>query len=117
MQHHDPSTVLFRDSDDPDGLFLVESGEVDLSFASPNGIGKRLRTAKTGQVLGLSELILNHPHECTATSRTSCLIRFIPRRLFLQALQRSPALWFNVLTVLSHHVGIVYDDMRALAAR
>jgi CRP/FNR family transcriptional regulator len=116
LQHHEPGTVLFRERDDPDGLYVIESGEVDLCFASRHGIGKVLRIAEKGQVLGLSELVLNHPYECTATSRTSCVIRFIPRALFLRALERSPALWFNVLTILSHHVGIVYDDMRALAA-
>lgn len=117
MQRYEPDTVLFRERHDPDGLFIIDSGEVDLCFASRNGVGKALRIAETGQVLGLSELVLNHPYECTATIRTSCVIRFIPRALFLKALERSPALWYTVLTVLSHHVGTVYDDMRALAAQ
>jgi CRP-like cAMP-binding protein len=116
LQRYEPGTVLFRERDDPDGLYVIESGEVDFCFASRNGIGKALRIAERGQVLGLSELVLNRPYEYTATIRSSCVIRFIPRALFLRALERSPALWFNVLTVLSHHVGIVYDDMRALTA-
>ena len=115
QQRYEPGTVLFRERDDPDGLYVIESGEVDLCLASRNGIGKALRIAETGRVLGLSELVLNHPYECTATIRTSCTIRFIPRALLLQALERSPALWGTVLTVLSHHVGTIYDDMRALA--
>ena len=117
VQRYERDTVLFRERDDPDGLYVIESGEVDLCFASRNGTGKALRIAETGQILGLSELVLNHPYECTATIRTSCVIRFIPRALFLRGLERSPTLWFTVLTVLSYHVGTVYDDMRALAAR
>ena len=76
-----------------------------------------LRVTEEGQVLGVSGIVSGTEHDCSAIARTSCLVGFITREAFDRALDHNPALWFSVLSVLSHDVGAVYDDMREIAVR
>ena len=107
--------MLFREGASPDGVYILYSGEVDLLFAARNGSVKPLRVASPGQILGLSEVVVEQAYDCSAITRVPCDVGFIPRREFLSVLQERPAVWLNVLSLLSNDVNAVYDDMRALA--
>ena len=109
--------TIFREGEKPCGVYIVQSGKVDLLFSARNGNVKPLRVADEGQILGLSCVVMQKDHDCTATARTPCEIGFIDRDAFLGMLDESPAVWFSVLRLLSSDVNAVYDDMRALAAR
>ena len=114
-QHRDAGETLFREGAAPDGVYILYSGAVDLLFAARNGIVKPLRVATPGQILGLSEVVVEQPYDCSAITRVPCDVGFIPREEFLSVLQERPAVWLNVLSLLSNDVNAVYDDMRALA--
>ena len=109
--------TLFREGDDPDGVYVLLSGTVKLLFAGRTGDAKPLREAQAGQILGLSSVVTRRQHECTATAAEPCEVAFVERDDFLRALEESPGVWFSVLHVLSNEVNAVYDDMRVLAAR
>ena len=109
--------TLFREGEEPCGVQVLRSGEVDLVFSSRNGNAKALRAAQPGQILGLSCVVTRRPHDCTATARTACEVGFIERDEFLRMLEDRPAVWFSVLRFLSNDVNAAYDDMRLLAAR
>jgi CRP-like cAMP-binding protein len=109
-----PGTVLFREGEEPRGVFVMHEGIVDLLFSARNGNTKPLRIAEPGQILGLSCVVGARVHDCSATARTPCLAGFIERDVFLRALDENPAIWFNVLRLLSTDVNAVYEDMRAL---
>ena len=108
--------TLFREGEQPRGVYVVHSGKLELLFSSRNG-AKPLREAQPGQILGLTSVVTRREHDCTATADEPCEVAFIERDDFLRALDDSPAVWFSVLHVLSNEVNAVYDDMRALAAR
>jgi CRP/FNR family transcriptional regulator len=112
-----PGETIFREGEKPCGIYIVQSGTVDLLFSARNGNVKPLRIAQAGQILGLSCVVTQRDHDCTATARTPCEIGFIGRDEFLRVLDDCPAVWFSVLRLLSNDVNAVYDDMRALAAR
>ncbi|HUP50296.1 MAG TPA: cyclic nucleotide-binding domain-containing protein, partial [Thermoanaerobaculia bacterium] len=65
-----PGSVLFREGEEPRGVYLVRDGQFDLIFASRLGDSKPLRTATSGQILGLSCVVSNRPHDCSATARS-----------------------------------------------
>lgn len=109
--------TLFREGETPRGVYVLHSGTVDLLFSPRNGDAKPLREAQPGQILGLSCVVTQRPHDCTATAAEPCEVAFIERDDFLRALDDSPAVWFSVLRVLSSEVNAVYDDIRSLAAR
>lgn len=109
--------TLFREGERPRGVYVLHSGLVNLLFAARDGSAKPLREAQSGQILGLSCVVTQRDHDCTATAAEPCEVAFIEREDLLRALDDSPAVWFSVLHVLSNEVNAAYDDMRVLAAR
>lgn len=109
--------TLFHEGEEPRGVYVLHSGSVQLLFASKNGNAKPLREAQPGQILGLSCVVTQRPHDCTATAAEPCEVAFIERDEFLRTLDVSPAVWFSVLRVLSSEVNAAYDDIRVLAVR
>ena len=115
--HVMPGETIFREGETPRGVYVLESGTADLLFSSRNGDAKPLRVAEAGQILGLSCVVTQRNHDCTAIASTPCEIGFIGRDDFLRILDDRPAVWFSVLRLLSSDVNAVYEDMRVLAAR
>jgi len=112
LERYSPGRVLFREGDDPLGVYIVHNGQVDLLFSGKNGHAKALRTAEEGQILGLSCVVSHRRHDCSATTKTACDLGFIDRETFLQQIDHSPAIWFSVLQTLSQDVNSCYDCMR-----
>ena len=113
----DDGEILFREGEQPRGVYVLRSGTTKLLFSARNGSAKPLREAQPGQILGLSSVVTPRVHDCTATCAGPCEVAFIERETFLRALEEQPAVWFSVLHVLSNEVSAVYDDMRSLALR
>ncbi|HSP17313.1 MAG TPA: cyclic nucleotide-binding domain-containing protein [Thermoanaerobaculia bacterium] len=107
--------VLFREGEEPRGLYFVHSGQLDLLYASRTGDTKTLRTAEAGQILGLSCIVSRRAHDCTATAKTPVTIGFIEQATFRRLLEEKPALWFNILQLISADVNACWDCMRSLA--
>ena len=112
LQHFPPGKLLFREGDDPRGVYIVHAGEVDLLLQSKNGQVKPFQVAEPGSILGLSSVVSRNPHDCTALARNHCDIGFVDGTDFLQLLDESPAVWFTVLSHLSQDLNAVYESMR-----
>jgi len=108
--------ILFREGEEPRGIYILASGQVDLIYSSRNGYTKPLRLAGEGQILGVSDIVARRCHDCTATCRTNVDLGFVPRDEFLRMLDTNPAVWFRVLQLLSEDVNSCYDCMRTIAA-
>lgn len=108
--------VLFREGEQPLGVFVLYSGTVDLVFSARNGLRKSLRVAHPGEMVGLSDAISNTPHDCTATTRSSAKIGFVPVADLRRQLDETPALWFTIAQSLSKDVNSCWASMRTLTA-
>src|SRR5436190_13499459 len=108
LERHNAGRTLFREGDEPRGVYVVHSGQVDLVFSGKNGHAKPLRIAEEGQILGLSCVVSHRRHDCSATTRTACELGFIERDEFLRQVDHSPAIWFSVLQLLSQDVNSCY---------
>lgn len=107
---------LFREGSQPDGVYFVHQGEVDLRFSSPrSGEARSLFTADAGQILGLTCIVSGRPHDCSATTRTVCVAGFVEKNAFLRLLEEKPALWLTVLRMISSNINSCWDCMRTLA--
>lgn len=111
MQHPAPKTVLFHEGEAPTGVYILHSGEVDLVHENAEG-AERGRTARAGEILGLSAVISGRSHLSTALTRTQCDVGFIDREEFRCLVDDNPAIWFNVLRQLSQDVNQSYDVIR-----
>ena len=107
--------IVFREGEQPRGIFVLYSGTVDLVFSGRNGLKKSLRQALPGEVLGLSDAVSNSPHDCTATTHTGAKIGFIPIASLRSRLEDTPSLWLNIAQLLSADLGTCWASMRNLA--
>jgi CRP/FNR family transcriptional regulator, cyclic AMP receptor protein len=114
IQRWPAGKMLFGEGDQPCGVYVVHSGEVELAFFGPNGVRRTFRLARKGEVVGLSDAVSQRPHDCTATTRSPARIGFIPIEELLDQLDRRPELWLSVARVLSADVTACWDSMRRM---
>ncbi len=107
---------LFREGAQPEGVYFLHEGEVDLCFSSSrSGEARSLLIADAGQILGLTCVVSGRPHDCSATTRTACTTGFVEKNQFLTLLDQKPALWLTVLRMISTNINACWDCMRTLA--
>ena len=108
--------VLFREGEEPRGIYFLMSGNIDLVFSARNGYAKPLRLANPGHILGLSAIVSQRNHDYSATTRTACEVGFVDRNRFLEYVDDNPSCWFSVLQMLSEDVNACYDCIRGITA-
>jgi len=107
--------TLFYEGEEPRGVYVIHSGAIDLIFSAKDGRTKPLRIAQAGQIIGLSSVFSNRPHDYTATVAATTSTGFIDADTFHHLLATSPAMMFGILRLLSEDVNSCYDCMRDIA--
>jgi len=116
LESYPPGRVLFEEGEQPEGVFIVHSGTVDLLYRSRSSELRRLNRVSAGNILGLSSVVSHGPHDYSARVRTRSKLGFIDRDAFLHTLEENPPMWLSVLRLLSHDVNASYDSLRAATA-
>jgi CRP-like cAMP-binding protein len=80
---HEAHTILFSESDLSEEILIILEGEVRLSINSSDGRHLRFRTAKAGEVLGLSSVVLGQNYDMTAEVVCPATVAHISREMFL----------------------------------
>jgi len=109
-----PGAILFVEGQSPRGLFLLSSGKVNLSTTSREGKILILKTAATGEALGLSAAILGMGYEMTAETATSCQLNFVDRKHFLELMQSDHEIAMHCAEALSRDFQSACRDMHDL---
>lgn len=109
-----PGAILFVEGQSPRGLFLLFSGKVNLSTTSREGKILILKTAATGEALGLSAAILGMGYEMTAETASSCELSFVDRKHFLELMQSDHEIAMHSAESLSRDFQSAYRDMHDL---
>src|ERR1044072_8519156 len=107
-------SILFREGEQPRGVYIIHSGQIDQLFSSRNGHAKPLLVAGPGQILGLSCVVSGKSHNCSATARTPSVTGFIDRDRFTSLLEEQTALRGSILQILSTDINSCYDCMKSL---
>jgi CRP-like cAMP-binding protein len=107
--------IVFREGEKPGGIYILHSGTVDMVFSARNGLRKSLRTVLPGEIVGLGDAVSGTTHDCTATTRTSAKIGFVPIDVFRRKLDETPALWLEIARYLSVDLDSCWASMRTLA--
>ncbi|MCD6290610.1 MAG: cyclic nucleotide-binding domain-containing protein [Anaerolineae bacterium] len=81
--------VLFRAGDQPEALYVIESGQVTLLPRKPGGETQSLRE---GQMFGEMALLTDKPHFYGAQAATDTLLWKLPREAFQDLIQQRPGL-------------------------
>lgn len=107
--------TLFREDSPNNGVIVLCTGQVKLSCTSRDGKTLILKIAMPGDVLGLSAVISNLPHEVTAETLESTQIKSIRRADMLTFLQKHGEASLHAAKALSTEYKAAFFDARRLA--
>jgi CRP-like cAMP-binding protein len=113
LEYAQAGTILFVEGEQPRGIYIIHSGTVELLFRTRNGELKPVRSGSAGELLGLGSVVSCRPHEHTARAVTPCELGYIDQESFFQMLEKSPQIWFRVLSFLSQDLNASYESLRA----
>ena len=99
---HDRS--LFRQGDEPTGLYILHSGEVTVTMESPSGDEVVSMRADPGSLLGLPGLVGNRGYSLSAYANKGAEISFVSREAFSELMLSEPKLAMMILRVLANEV-------------
>jgi CRP/FNR family transcriptional regulator, cyclic AMP receptor protein len=112
MVAHPSGSVVFKEGDPANGIFLVCEGRVKL-FATEPGHTMILKIARPGDVLGLSAMLNNLPHEVTAQTLVPCTFKHIGQEFFLSFLEAyAEAGYITALTLAKEHREVFFGTRR-----
>ena len=96
--------VLFVEGQLPKGVWVLCQGRVKMTVTSSVGQARIIRTASSGEALGLAASVLGSPHALNGETMSRCAFRFIKRWDFLKLLKQRNDLRMNV----ARHLGEQY---------
>jgi CRP/FNR family transcriptional regulator len=108
------SAILFVEGQEPRGLFVLCSGKAKLSTSSRNGKTVITAMASSGDVLGLSATISNHPYEVTAEMVEPGQASLISRSSLLEFLKEHGEVALRVAEQLSRNYYTAHESIRML---
>src|SRR6185295_11588155 len=94
---------IFREGDPGDGVYLVKSGQVEISSVVNQG-RRAFSQIGSGGLFGEMAVIGHRPRSATATAVKDTVTYFIPRGELLSLIERSPALAMSILQVISQRL-------------
>jgi CRP/FNR family transcriptional regulator, cyclic AMP receptor protein len=112
---HPSGSIIFKEGDPADGIFLVCDGQVKLSATAPGGHTMILKIARPGDVLGLSSMLNYLPHEVTAQTLVPCHFKHITQQLFLSFLEAYAEAGYMTALTLAKENREVFMGTRRLA--
>jgi len=99
-----PGTVIIREGDAGQGLFVVLAGEVEVTKRQPSGSELGLARLRAGDVFGEMSLLNNQPTTATVRASRPSTILFLAREYFQRLVQALPAMrdYFEDLSANRH---------------
>ena len=109
--------ALMRQGDTGVGLFILTSGQVNVSQTTPDGQTRELGSFSRGDVLGEMSLLDDQPRTATvvASEPTNALV--IPVWDFRSALREAPEISIKLLSVLSRRLRAAEAQRNSAAQR
>jgi CRP-like cAMP-binding protein len=96
--------ILFLQGEVPNGIYILEKGEVVLSMSTPTGKTVTDARARSGSLLGLPGLVSNEPYTMTAVAQPGAELSFLDRQSFAHIMHTCPTLAIQILQVLAAEV-------------
>ncbi len=100
----DADTVLFKQDDQPVGVYILHQGQASLSMKSQEGRSILSVQALPGSLIGLPGVIGNQPYSLTAAARTGAQVSFVSSADFFALMESDPQLSLKMLQVLAAEV-------------
>lgn len=108
-------TVMFREGDVSESVYVVCSGRFKVSTTSQEGRTLILRIATSGEVLGMSAAMSDVPHETSAEALEPCRVRIMRGRAFQTLLRDFPQAAVGAARTLAAEYRAAFDEARRIA--
>lgn len=111
---YEKNDLLFRDGEPCMGIYLIESGEVQLLLPARQKHYKIFDCAGTGAVLGLSEAMSGSPHKMMAEAVGPVEIAYIERMALMNFLAKHCEVCMQIVALLSEDLHGLYRRFRTV---
>ena len=110
--------VLFREGDEPTGLYVVVHGRVALTSRTPGGRERVTEIVGAGRSFGEAIMFLDKPYIVGARALVDCLVLHVAKQPLLGEIERNPALARRIIAGLSAklHATVRELDLYALGS-
>jgi len=109
---YQPGAILYQEGEKCEGIFHLTSGRVKLSVSSSNGRAAIMKFAQAGELLGVTEALLNRSYLATAEVIQSAEIRFISSN-HLDRILSKRELAVQVVAQLARESSRMFKEVRA----
>jgi CRP-like cAMP-binding protein len=106
--------LLFQSGRPPQGVYLIESGQVLLLLSSGNSRQKVFETVECGGVLGLSETLTGETHKLTAKATCETEVSFVKRSDMMRFLRSHHEYCLQIVCMLSEDLHTLYRKYRTM---
>jgi CRP/FNR family cyclic AMP-dependent transcriptional regulator len=115
MMSHARGAKLFSEGDPARNVFVVCYGQIKISSTSRDGKTMILKIAGPGDVMGLSAVLANVPHEVSAEAIEPCQVKTVRKQDFIDFLGRHGIASMHAAQALSGEYLTVFHDAKRLA--
>jgi signal transduction histidine kinase len=102
--HFHAGELIFEQGDPGDGIYVVESGQVEISALISGQQRRVLSRLEPGSFFGEMAVLDNQTRSATATAATETLLSFIPAGEMWSALEHSPQLVLSLMREFSERM-------------
>jgi CRP/FNR family transcriptional regulator len=109
--------VIFREGDRADGFFVVGSGKVKVLKLSGEGKEQILHVLDAGQTFAEAVIFEGGSYPAHAEALTDTELLFLPKRTFIELLERRPNVAIRMLASLSRWLKRMTDLVESLSLK
>ena len=96
--------VLFSDGEEAKGFYVILSGKIKLYKISSEGKEQILHVVSEPDAFAEAALFVEGSYPAFAEALTDSRVLFIPKRDFIQLIEKNPRLSINMIVSLSHYL-------------
>jgi CRP-like cAMP-binding protein len=108
-----PDRILFRQGDEPDGVYILRKGTATLTSKSDGDAILKVQ-AGPGSLLGVPAVVGAKPYSLTAEAMEGAEISVLSCEDFVHLMHTEPSLAFRVLQVLAEEVRFARESLSHL---
>jgi len=109
----DPNEVLFREGDNADGFYAVETGGLKATRLSPDGNEQLIALFSDGEVIGEMAIFDEFPRSATITALKPSTVIFCSRDAFFEFADENPPIYRHMLSMMAGRLRATNDSLAA----
>jgi CRP/FNR family transcriptional regulator len=117
LRRYGKRDAIFREGDPADGFFVVVSGSVKVFKLSADGKEQVLHILEEGQSFAEATIFEGGGFPASAEALVDCDLLFLPKRPFIELLEKNPKMAVRLLGSLSRWLKRMTDLVENLALR